>query len=276
MVSESPLPDRCGATVTTKIGFELYDSVADETYTTEDRLEELVVVRDSEESHIEPSYADVLDYTHNGFDITAVNLRPSEASEDEAEDDELIRVEIEDDDPDTTHTDNIQEGYCERYQMDNGRCYVHGGVSGGAPEGNTHAATHYLHAKRSSYYEQLSEKEKGIIQELADSWIDNAPFDRDNKAKVSEIYRIAIDQHRLWGAHEKASEGMTTEQIVGVDDGGDPIEVEEENPVNLAYDRLDRTTFRKLKDLGALDDPDSQQAEAVESLADKFANIDGG
>jgi hypothetical protein len=133
--------------------------------------------------------------------------------------------------------------------------------------------THGLRAKRSNYYDSLPDKEKWFIERLADSWIDNAPFDKDNFAKVNEIYRIAVDQHRLWNAHDEMNDGLIYEQVIGTDDEGEPIEVEDENPVNLAYDRLDRTTIRKLKELNCLDSPDSQKAEAMESLADKFESI---
>lgn len=264
MASDKPLPERCGATVTTRIGLEVYDEVLDETFSTEDSLESVVLERGDESAIAEPVYNDLFDYTNNGFEITELICLT---------DDEEHRVDLDPDSISTSHTETRVDGYCERFPMDSGRCYVHGGKAG-APEGNVNSLTHGLRAKRSNYYNNLPDDEKAFVQKLADSWIENAPFDRDNFAKVNEVYRIAVDQHRLWHAHDELDNGLVVEQIVGVSDDGEPVEVEDENPANLAYDRLDRTTIRKLKELGCLDDPESQKAENMESLAEKFEQID--
>jgi len=263
------MSDRCAATVTSYVGLEVHDDVLEEVFSSSDRLDSVVLERGAVRTEKEPEYEEVRDYVSKGFSVAQVNLTPSEADEDDGR---IIPIDVEDEDPKVTHHDTEVEGYCERFPMDNGRCYVHGGVAG-APEGNTNAMTHGLRAKRSNYYDSLPDKEKWFIERLADSWIDNAPFDKDNFAKVNEIYRIAVDQHRLWNAHDEMNDGLIYEQVIGTDDEGEPIEVEDENPVNLAYDRLDRTTIRKLKELNCLDSPDSQKAEAMESLADKFESI---
>lgn len=271
MASDEPLPDRCGASVTSKVGLEVHDHELEEVFSSTDRLESVVLERGAVRTEKEPEYEEVREYLHNGFNVAQVNLTPSEADEDDSR---IIPIDVEDDDPDVRHIDTELDGYCERFPMDNGRCYVHGGVSGGAPEGNVNAMTHGLRAKRSNYYNNLPEEEQWFVERMADSWIDNAPFDKDNFAKVNEVYRIAVDQHRLWNAHDEMDDGLVYEQVIGVDDEGEPINVDDENPVNLAYDRLDRTTIRKLKELGCLDDPESQKAEQMESLADKFAKLD--
>jgi hypothetical protein len=41
--------------------------------------------------------------------------------------------------------------------------------------------------------------------------------------------------------------------------------------LNVAYDRLNRTLTRQLKELGILDDPDSKRAEAEASIAKELA-----
>jgi len=267
MVSDEPRSDRCGADVTDRLGFEVHDEEADETYVSSERLEKVVIERGSVRTEKEAEYDELISYLNNGFSVASVKLFTDDS-------DELVEVEMEDDDPYTVHHYTEHVGFCERYQMDNGRCYVHGGANDySPPEGNVRGMTHGLRAKRSNYYDHLSDEEKGFIQEMIDSWMDNAPFDRDNTAKANEVYRIAIDQHRLWNAHNEFEGGLTKEQVVGVSDSGEPIEVEEEKPVNLAYDRLDKANFKKLRDLGCLDDPESQQAEATESLADKFDQL---
>jgi hypothetical protein len=271
MVSDEPLPDRCGASVTNKVGLEVHDHELEEVFSSTDRLDSVVLERGAVRAEKEPEYEEVREYMSQGFSLAQVNLRPSDADED---DPRIVPIDVEDDDPDTRNVDTEHEGYCERFPMDNGRCYVHGGAGAGAPEGNVNAMTHGLRAKRSNYYENLVPKEKAFIEAMADSWIDNAPFGKDNFAKVNEVYRLSVDQHRLWNAHDEFDKGLVYEQVIGQDEEGEPIEVEDENPVNLAYDRLDRTTIRKLKELGCLDDPESQKAEQMESLADKFAKLD--
>jgi len=269
MASNEPLPDRCAATVTSRVGLEVHDDELEDVFVTSDRLESVVLERGAVRSEKEPEYEDIYPYLSKGFSVAQVNLTPSEATE---EDSRIIPIDIEDDDPKVTHHDTEVEGYCERFPMDSGRCYVHGGTAG-APEGNTNAMTHGLNAKRSNYYENLPQDDKEFVEAMADSWIENAPFDRDNFAKVNEVYRVAVDQLRLWNAQDYFEDGLIYTQVVGQKDDGEPLEVEDENPANLAYDRLDRTTLRKLKELGALDDPESQNAEATESLADKFDQI---
>jgi hypothetical protein len=265
MVSEKPRDDRCGATVNNKLGLEVHDAEAGEVYTTKENLVGVILERGDVREEEEPVYDDHWEYVNNGFKYAAVIIEDDDGNEHE--------VAIQDDDPRTIHADTEVDGYCERYGMDNSRCYVHGGVTGGAPEGSVNAMTHGLRAQRSNYYNNLDDEDKAFVQRLAESWIDNAPFDRDNFAKVNEIFRIAVDQHRLWHAQQEFNKGLVTEQIIGQDEQGNPIQVDDENPANLPYDRLDRTTIRKLKELGCLDDPDSQQADATESLADKFDKL---
>lgn len=265
MVSESPLPDRCGARVTDKYGIEVHHDSRNEVYSSVEHLESLILSDGTETIAVEPDYEEVMNYLRSGYNCLSVELS------DPDEDVSTYEVEIEDDDPYITNVDTELQGYCERYQMDNGRCYVHGG-NAGPPEGNTNGMTHGLHAQRSNYFEQLDDDAKAFIERLVDSWLDDAPFDRDSFAKVSELYRIAVDQHRLWNAQDEFKEGMVTEQTVMTDSGAQTVR--DENPANLPYDRLDRTTFKKLKDMGVLDDPDSQQAEATESLASKFAEME--
>jgi len=155
-----------------------------------------------------------------------------------------------------------------------GRCYMHGGGDGtGAPEGNTNAMTHGLYAQTTNYYKSLDEDEKAFIESLVDSWIENAPFDRENTAKVNRIYKIAIDEHKMW----RANDYYASEDFVDVTDipaeNGDSYEVKEENPINQTYDRLSRTSIKELKELGCLDSPDDRQADATESLAKKLSGL---
>lgn len=277
MVSEEPRPDRCGHKVVDKVGIEVHDDDSEEVYSSEDRIE-LVYLDDIEDDidgmvH-EIDYISIMQYLRQGYEVTRVGLRPEDEDFDEDKEfgeDELEWVEVEDDAPYTTNAKTEVKGYCERYELkDDQWCYVHRGAF---KDNNTAKMTHGLKAKRSNYYENLDKDDKILIEKMVDDWIEDAPFDRDNSAKTNEVYRIAVDQIRLWNAQDEFNEGMVKDQIVGTDDEGNPVEMEKENPANLPYDRLDRTTFKKLKDLGCLDDPDTQNAEAIESLPDKFAEL---
>jgi len=177
------------------------------------------------------------------------------------------------------------KGYCNNragYKTDHvgaGRCAYHGGKSG-APKNNVNAAKHNLYTERSNYYENLGEIEKAWVDELVRSMLNDAPFNADNFQKFQMLREIAIDMHKKRGANDyTAEEGLIQENIVR-DDEGDPVmrdgelvTEDEENPINVAYDRLDRTMTRKMKELGLLDDPESQKAQSGESIAEQLAAL---
>lgn len=177
------------------------------------------------------------------------------------------------------------KGYCNNragFKTDHvgaGRCKYHGGAAG-APKNNVNAAKHNLYTQRSSYYENLSGKEQAWVNELVRSMLNDAPFTADNFQKFQMLREIAIDMHKKRQANDyTAEEGLIQENIVR-DDEGDPlmrdgelVTEDEENPINVSYDRLDRTMTRKMKELGLLDDPESQKAESGQSIAEQLAAL---
>lgn len=168
------------------------------------------------------------------------------------------------------------DGYCERYIMNHGRCYLHGGATPegtDTPEGNTNAMTHGLYAQRTNYYQSLDEDEQAFVEAIVDGWLDQAPFGRDNQAKVNRLFKIAVDEHKLWRANDYYDEEDLVVEDFERGEDGEVHKTREEHPVNLAYDRLSRTTVKELKELGALSDPDSQQAEATKSLAKQLSGL---
>jgi len=279
MVSEHPLDGRCGATVYRNVGLEVHDDVLDESFVSEPDGDMVAIVleRDSETNRMDPEYEEVMQYLRNGFDTIAVVVDRSDGDDDDDDADEE-RIEIPDDDPYVTNHDSITKGYCERYPVKSENrdyCPVHKHRgAGGAPEGNLNGMTHGLYAQRSSYYRELDDETKMVVEGFVDDWIEMSSYDRDDRSIVNELYRIAVDQIRLWKAHDELDDGLVYDQMADYDPQEGKIYAEQENPANLPYDRLDRTTFKKLKDLGVLDSPQDKQAEATESLAEKFANID--
>jgi len=118
-------------------------------------------------------------------------------------------------------------------------------------------------------------RRKEWIQAVEQSLLLDAPFDEDNFAKYQMVRNIAIDMHKLRRANDYINEKgvVHRDKTVGYTDDGQPIKMDEENVLNISYDRLNRTLTRQLKELGILDDPDSKQAEATESIATELSRL---
>jgi hypothetical protein len=138
-----------------------------------------------------------------------------------------------------------------------------------------------LYAQRTYYYDDLPAEEKAWVDSLVESMMEDAPFTEDNFQKFQMVREIAIDMHKKRHANDYIAEnGIIQENIERneegqpiTDDEGDLVTSTDENPINLAYDRLDRTMTKKMKDLGILDDPESAKAEAGKSMAEELASI---
>jgi hypothetical protein len=132
-----------------------------------------------------------------------------------------------------------------------------------------------LYSDRQNYYKHRSDEEQAWIDAVVESLLDDAPFDADNMAKLQMVRNIAIDMHKQQRANDYIDEvGVVNEdKTVGYTDDGRPIKEDVENVLNVAYDRLNRTMTRQMKELGILDDPDSQQAEANQNIAKELSNL---
>lgn len=158
-----------------------------------------------------------------------------------------------------------------------GRCYLHGGAAATANKGNNYAEKHGLYADRQNYYKNRSTKQQAWIDAVVESLLEDAPFDADNFAKMQMLRNVAIDMHKQKDANNFIDKsGLVREnEIVGYGGPNDdkPIMEDKENPINITYDRLTRTMTRQLKELGILDDPESQKAEASENLANELSEL---
>ena len=136
---------------------------------------------------------------------------------------------------------------------------------GGAPPANGNAERHGLYADRSKYYRRLDDNEQAWIDAMVDAWLDDAPFGRDHLGGLELLRKTAIDEHKRRQANAYIDrEGVITENVVDFnDDDGDPIVKKAENPAHLPYSRLAKDTIRTLKQLGVLQDPDTQLADAM-------------
>ena len=178
--------------------------------------------------------------------------------------------------------EGMDEAFCEHpagFRTDHtgdGRCYLHGGCVRSSVEGNNFRETHGLYSDRQSYYEHRDDKECAWIDAVVESLLDDAPFGDDPPfAKLQMIRNIAIDMHKLQRANDYIDEKgvVDRDKTVGYTDDGNPIKMDEENVLNVAYDRLNRTMTRQLKELSILDSPDSQQAEAQANIASELASL---
>lgn len=312
MVAETPTEGRCNANVVDKIGLEVeceVDPDSDDPYefTLDDLEFDSVRLVDSNGTtvHAEASYEHCRKFLWDGYDVVYISVE-----EDEADDTGRLRHIVGDVDdieviadqdmsaPDVTkgslpegelvwfdigtivtrvtNRDTDHQGFCERYKMnEKNNCYVHQG--GGPAEGNTNAMKHGLYAQRTNFYNALGEEDQQFIEAMVDSWIDQAPFNRNNPAMVNTLYRCAIDQLKAWFAIDEyvdengSIEGITKVQDVFVD--GEVKEIEDENPINMPYSRLTGDVRQELKDLGVYSDPESKKAEATESLARKLSGL---
>jgi hypothetical protein len=150
-----------------------------------------------------------------------------------------------------------------------GPCKHHGGAGGGdgPPKGNGNAETHGLTADREAWFDRHREDAEPLVRALVESYVEDAPFGFGNTAKVDLLTEVAIDQVRLREANDELDEFLT-EQVVGQTDEGQPIMKVEENPAHMPRSRIKRDNIRLLKTLGVMDDPDSAQADATETLAE--------
>lgn len=178
-------------------------------------------------------------------------------------------------------------GYCSLvagYGTDHkgeGRCKYHGGAGSGAPKGNNNAVKHGIYQQRSDYYEDLPGEEKAWVDSLVESMLEDAPFTKENFHKFQMVREVAIDIHKARASNDYiGEEGVVVENIERDDDGnpiyrdGELLTKAEENPVNLAYDRLKRTYTKQLKELGIMgDSPEAKQAKADKSIASQLATM---
>lgn len=141
------------------------------------------------------------------------------------------------------------------------------GNDGGAPDPGKNREEHGLTADPQAWFERHREDVEPIVQSLVASYVEDAPFGFDATAKVDKLTEVAIDQVRLRQSNDHLDEFLT-EQVVDVDEDGSPIVELEANPGHLPRDRIKRSNLRVLRELGILDDPDSQQAEATATLAE--------
>jgi hypothetical protein len=138
---------------------------------------------------------------------------------------------------------------------------MHGGdEDAGAPVGNQNARSHGLHADPANVLDDLAERDSDgyeWVMRKYDSYLRSAPFE-DGTAKADQLKQVAVQEYTIWRATGFQLKGGVVRRT---DDGI------AESPVNLPLDRMQRTVTRRLKELGVLDDPETEQAAAERDKA---------
>lgn len=176
---------------------------------------------------------------------------------------------------------DVDEAFCnnvEGFRVDNPdakRCYLHGGSSKAVNEGNNHAEKHGLYMNRQNYYKHRSEKEQNWIDAVTESILEDMPESEPSFMKLQMVRNIAIDMHKMQRANDYVDDvGVVhRDKTTGYTDDGRPIKEDVENPINIAYDRLNKTITRQLKELSVLESPDKKDAEAKENLSNELSKL---
>jgi len=204
--------------------------------------------------------------------------------------------------------DSVFAGYCGARagkgtdHVGEGRCSNHGGASSGAPEGNenaegndggapednTNAVTHGAYADANSYYQDVLDDD---LRQFVDEVF--ADYKEDYEARhgepplgiEAELFRIAVTHAKDIGLDRWADdkpEGLESghplvdkeTNLVPIGEG--MVETERsyrESVVLAAQKKLSSDRRMWLKDLGLLEDPDSQDAAAKEDVADALREV---
>lgn len=151
----------------------------------------------------------------------------------------------------------------------NGRCRMHGGTNSGAPENNGNAESHGMESDPEKWFERHREEVGDEVRDTVANAVEKCPFGWDDTLKMKKLVSVAINEEQVrLGDEYIEDEGIMVDKIVDTDEYGDPITEDGENPAFLSKSRLQKDSIRILKELGYLDDPDSEQADATQSLVD--------
>jgi len=186
-------------------------------------------------------------------------------------------------------------GYCDRTagwgtDGDNGRCRTHGGDggapegndnakgnNGGAPEKNTNAVSHGLYAEKNRFYQEvIGDDLRELCDEIFEDYLQRYRSRHGDPLTPDEarLFEIAVNHIKIihgdnWAA-DRPEETNSGNPIVDREskqtEYGERITYSESVVVGTQQ-KLRREDRAWLKDMGLLDDPESQKADAVGDLA---------
>lgn len=146
------------------------------------------------------------------------------------------------------------------------------GDGGGAPVGNKNAMSHGVHAVRDDprgtlrWIEENDPQGYDWILAKWESYMADAPFSKTS-AKADDVMEVCLMRYAVRGVRQEQVERGLTKMVRATDESGTPLDIniEDELPGNLPANRIAREARSMLKDLGILDDPETQKAEAMSS-----------
>jgi len=171
---------------------------------------------------------------------------------------------------------------CQNYPVEGSdRCRMHGGTSG-APEDNQNARKHGMFSDRDKLYMSLDEEDKSHVEDIAQSLSTRYEHIHGRKpdyAARENIKHIAIDVFKVTLAHDYMSEkgeesGNVLIEQDYVEAGDEVREITRPNKLNRVLSDLKNETRQWLKDMGLLHDPESEKAEAANSLVQMLSSED--
>jgi len=154
-------------------------------------------------------------------------------------------------------------------------CHHHQGMAkGNAEEGNQRAQKHGLYSVPEYLKQHLSERQQdrytAYFEALCSRYERYHGHEPDEFAK-DRLSRVAIEcvKERIadeWLSEQADETGnlLIESYVIGQDDDGRPIEVEQENQILSELTALKRETRLTLKDMGLLEDDDAESQAAKE------------
>ena len=160
---------------------------------------------------------------------------------------------------------------------DTGRCKQHKGTSpdGESHEGNQNARKHGLHSTPEYLLEDLDDTHRdtyhATFESLCSRYERIHGYEPDFAAK-KRLSRVSVEMVKEDLADEYLKQNhsdhiLVEDEIVGYSEDDRPQEITQTNKILPELTALKRETRLTLKDMGLLEDPESQKAEATQSLA---------
>jgi hypothetical protein len=129
------------------------------------------------------------------------------------------------------------------------------------------AADHGAYADPANLYDSLEDRPKEFIDRLTGKYLSIAPFDAGDP-RVERLRMTSVIMYQEWKARGRVeAESMEVDLTIGMGEGGIPVEQRDSHHLLDEAARLNKTARMNLKDLGLLDDPESQKADAMGDMS---------
>lgn len=167
---------------------------------------------------------------------------------------------------------------CRNYPVSGSkRCRMHGGHSPGGEPGNQNAVTHGLYAQVDNFYQSLDDDHTALCDEIFQDYCTRYRdlYGSIDTANQTRLFEIAVNQIKVVHQNDWLVDRPDTlesgnplvERETHYSEGGAKYHRYKESVVLAGQQKLRREDRQWLKDMGLLNDPESQKAEASKDLA---------